>query len=295
MCEAGHRCAIPSCRHPTVDVHHIVPWEDRKSHDFENLIALCPNCHRRADSGAIDRKSLRWYKSQLSAAIGAIGSTVHRPEDTTGRIHEVQVGNPGYEFQFEYPVFQEQGIQPVEKELELLGIGLLQEHRREHALWEPVRHDVPGGPNTMEGAFEVVRHDATVLSIKYRLNRYRFGAAHGTGRTITKTYFKSPLYRVELADLFAPKSNFLEILSAYCRSDLLSSHQRDEAWVRRGTEPNGERLRAFNVTQRGLLMSFDEYEVDCFAAGPQTVVVPYEDFKQVVNPRVPRLWWPSVV
>jgi hypothetical protein len=205
------------------------------------------------------------------------------------------VGNPGYEFQFEYPVFQEQGIQPVEKELELLGIGLLQEHRREHALWEPVRHDVPGGPNTMEGAFEVVRHDATVLSIKYRLNRYRFGAAHGTGRTITKTYFKSPLYRVELADLFAPKSNFLEILSAYCRSDLLSSHQRDEAWVRRGTEPNGERLRAFNVTQRGLLMSFDEYEVDCFAAGPQTVVVPYEDFKQVVNPRVPRLWWPSVV
>lgn len=295
MCEAGHRCAIPSCRHPTVDVHHIVPWEDRKSHDFENLIALCPNCHRRADAGEIDRKSLRWYKSQASAAIGATDSAGPLLEGSSGRINEIQVGNPGYEFQFEYPVFQEPAIHPVGKELEVLGIGLLQEHRREHALWEATSHDILGGPNTLEGAFEIVRHDATVLSIKYRLNRYRCGAAHGTGRTITKTYFKNPLYDVKLADLFAPKSNFLQLLSACCRRDLLSGHQRDEAWVRRGTEPNGERLRAFNVTQRGLLMSFDEYEVDCFGAGPQTVAIPYEEFKQILNLRAPRLWWPSIV
>jgi hypothetical protein len=295
LCEAGHRCAIPSCRHPTVDVHHIVPWEDRKSHDFENLIALCPNCHRRADAGQIDRKSLRWYKSQLSAAIGAISSVAHETEGTAGKISEVHVGNPGYEFQFEYPLFSEPAINPVEKELEVLGNGLLQEHRRQHALWGPTSGDILGGPNTMEGAFEIVRHDSTVLSIKYRLNQYRCGAAHGTGRTITKTYFKNPLYQVTLTDLFVPKSDFLLLLSEYCRSDLLSDPQKDGAWVRRGTEPNGERLRAFNVTQRGLLMSFDEYEVDCFAAGPQTVAVPYEKFKQILNPHVPRLWWPSVV
>jgi hypothetical protein len=272
-----------------------VPWEDRKSHDFENLIALCPNCHRRADAGEIDRKALRWYKSRLSAAIGAAGTAVCLSESTTGRINEVQVGNPGYEFQFEYPAFQEPEIHPVEMELELLGNTLLQAHRREHALWEPTGHDILGGPNTTEGAFEIVRHDATVLSIKYRLNRYRCGAAHGNGRTITKTYFQSPLYQVWLADLFAPKSNFLELRSAYCRNELLRDGQKDEAWVRRGTEPDGKHFRAFNVAQQGLLMSFDEYEVDCFAAGPQTVVIPYEEIKQAMNPRVPRLWGPKVV
>lgn len=69
LVEAGHRCAIPTCRHIDVDVHHIVPWEQCKEHKYENLIALCPNCHRRADRGEIDRKSLRIYKANLRFAM----------------------------------------------------------------------------------------------------------------------------------------------------------------------------------------------------------------------------------
>jgi len=65
LVEAGHRCAIPTCRHIEVDVAHIVPYEKCKAHKYENLIALCPNCHRRADKGEIDRKSLRMYKANL--------------------------------------------------------------------------------------------------------------------------------------------------------------------------------------------------------------------------------------
>jgi hypothetical protein len=48
-----------------VDVHHIVPWEICLKHEYENLIALCPNCHRMAHQDRIDRKSLRIYKANL--------------------------------------------------------------------------------------------------------------------------------------------------------------------------------------------------------------------------------------
>jgi len=65
LVEAGHRCSIPTCRHIDVDVHHIIPWETCEEHRYENLIALCPNCHRRAGKGEIDRKSLRIYKANL--------------------------------------------------------------------------------------------------------------------------------------------------------------------------------------------------------------------------------------
>jgi len=66
LVEAGHRCAIPTCRHIDVDVHHIIPWATCKKHEYENLIALCPNCHRRAHKkDEIDRKSLRLYKANL--------------------------------------------------------------------------------------------------------------------------------------------------------------------------------------------------------------------------------------
>lgn len=65
LVEAGHRCAIPTCRHSTTEIAHIVPWKDVKKHEYQNLIALCPNCHARADKGEIDRKSLRIYKRIL--------------------------------------------------------------------------------------------------------------------------------------------------------------------------------------------------------------------------------------
>jgi hypothetical protein len=65
LVEAGHRCAIPTCRHIEVDIHHIIPWASCQAHEYDNLIALCPNCHRRADRGEIDRKSLRLYKVNL--------------------------------------------------------------------------------------------------------------------------------------------------------------------------------------------------------------------------------------
>jgi HNH endonuclease len=68
LVEAGHRCSIPACRYIEVDVHHIVPWAQCQAHEYDNLIALCPNCHRRADRGEIDRKSLRLYKINLRFA-----------------------------------------------------------------------------------------------------------------------------------------------------------------------------------------------------------------------------------
>jgi len=65
LVEAGHRCAIPTCRSLDVDLHHIIPWETCKEHTYDNLIAICPNCHRRAHKNEIDKKSLRLYKNNL--------------------------------------------------------------------------------------------------------------------------------------------------------------------------------------------------------------------------------------
>jgi HNH endonuclease len=65
LIECGHRCAIPTCRQVPVELAHIVPWSKCKTHTFDNLIALCPTCHTRYDSGDIDRKSMQLYKLNL--------------------------------------------------------------------------------------------------------------------------------------------------------------------------------------------------------------------------------------
>jgi hypothetical protein len=63
LVEAGHRCVIPHCASAEIDVHHIIPWETCQDHSPDNLIALCPNCHRRAHKGEIDRKSSSFTNS----------------------------------------------------------------------------------------------------------------------------------------------------------------------------------------------------------------------------------------
>jgi len=71
LVEAGHRCAIPTCHATTTEIAHIERWADTRDHSFENLIALCPNCHTRYDQKKeIDRKSMHLYKQNLAVLNG---------------------------------------------------------------------------------------------------------------------------------------------------------------------------------------------------------------------------------
>ncbi len=64
--EAGHRCAIPTCRGTSaLEVAHIQPWSETRDHEFSNLIVLCAVCHTRYDAKEIDRKAMRQYKANL--------------------------------------------------------------------------------------------------------------------------------------------------------------------------------------------------------------------------------------
>jgi hypothetical protein len=61
LVEAGHRCAIPTCRHPTTEIAHIVPESQSHDDSFHNLIALCPKCQNKE----IDAQSMSMYKHNL--------------------------------------------------------------------------------------------------------------------------------------------------------------------------------------------------------------------------------------
>ncbi len=61
------------------DVHHIVPvrvfvetpvFAERDAHTLDNVVSLCPSCHRRAEFGGISRAELRWRAGIATAAPG---------------------------------------------------------------------------------------------------------------------------------------------------------------------------------------------------------------------------------
>lgn len=78
LVESGHRCAIPTCRAPQTELAHIDPWSKVREHTFDNLIALCPNCHGRYDDGQIDRQAMLQYKANLSVLANRYGDLEQR-------------------------------------------------------------------------------------------------------------------------------------------------------------------------------------------------------------------------
>lgn len=54
---SGFGCSECGC--PVIQYHHIVPYSETADHGVENLVALCPTCHAKADGGSWSRDHVR--------------------------------------------------------------------------------------------------------------------------------------------------------------------------------------------------------------------------------------------
>jgi HNH endonuclease len=89
LVEAGHRCAIPTCRATTTEIAHIVPWAETQDNSFENLIVLCPNCHTRFDKKKeIDQLAVKRYKHNLGILNNRYGEFERRLFEVLAKTRE---------------------------------------------------------------------------------------------------------------------------------------------------------------------------------------------------------------
>ncbi len=299
LVEAGHRCAIHTCRYPGVDVHHIIPWERCQKHDYDNLIALCPNCHRRAGFGEIDRKSLQMYKARLSSGViatelPAVGGTEVEddgPRETEWKtvvIAEKTTEPPRYEVEIEFPEFVAADLAELNIKEHVWALSQIYPYRRfllsaasafGEEYWER------GWSDSLSGSFKVLFFTPQIVSIRYSLFSYGVGAAHPNHPIRTVTVQRTPLIPLSLEDLFLPESRYLEHLSQYAIASLSKQLADDPHQVTGGAGPESENFAHFNVTDAGLLLTFPEYQVACYAAGPQYVTVPWSEIRESLNPR----------
>lgn len=310
LVEAGHRCAIHTCKHPEVDVHHIIPWEKCREHDYDNLIALCPNCHRRADAGEIDRSSLRLYKARLVASFGlsdplAAARPSTPPDAGTALIthwrseiiRERRDDFPSYEAELEFPLFQD--TEPDLTDLNVLerseALRRLNDLRSLRLVLTAVDHGpLSKMPSTLTSSYEVSCYTKEIVSIRYSISHYGAGAAHSNHVTAATNVQLGPLTSLCLANLFKRGSPYLDIISGYCVSFLTEQKGLDQPtdWILRGTAPEPKNFSKFNITPIGLLITFDEYQVDCYAVGGSQVIIARDLLTDYLNPEcaATRVW-----
>ena len=296
LVEAGHRCVIPHCASAEIDVHHIIPWETCQDHSPDNLIALCPNCHRRAHKGEIDRKSLIIYKLRGQRILrGESGDAVGSLDPwSTRTFHENRHDTLRYDIQAEYPYFSSNEYKWGEEANLYIQTTVISESHgvrnlANEAPWTWNSAQADEGDSSFGASYEVIFFESRLLSVRFTFFAYHFGAAHPNHWTRALNLFLDPVYKLQLKHFFGSKIDYLEQLSEATRAKLSerrsgSDLDLNDGWVLEGTDPKPENFDKFNFSASGLLFSFDEYSVGPYAAGRQEVWVPFSELSDLVLP-----------
>jgi hypothetical protein len=139
----------------------------------------------------------------------------------------------------------------------------------------------------LEVNFEQVSPAGNLTSLKFRVNFYSDGAAHPGSYSHTATYDLQAGSFLTLDRLFTPGADYLTAISDYCIAELLSRDIAFDPAMITGADPDVVNYQNWNITADGLLITFDEYQVAAYAAGPQLVTIPYGELQSIINPDGP--------
>jgi uncharacterized protein DUF3298 len=148
--------------------------------------------------------------------------------------------------------------------------------------------NLPPTPVSAASSFDVryalLSPPGDIFSIKFEMQGYVTGAAHPYHVSRTSNFDLQQGRELSLAELFMPGASFLDAISRYCIGQLkLRDIAFDETVT--GADSTAENYRNWNVTSDGLLITFEEYQVAAYAAGPQLVLIPYDQLRPLIaNP-----------
>jgi len=156
----------------------------------------------------------------------------------------------------------------------------------------PVVAESPGSDITIWYEVRLAKDD--LVGIEFTVSGYQAGAAHPNSYTEVVNFDLKNGKQLKLGDVFVPGAKYVQALSTYCIQDLKkqAKEQGDDAlldddWIKRGAGAELTNYDNWTITKQGLRITFDPYQVAAYAAGPQSVVVPYASLKEIIKPDGP--------
>jgi hypothetical protein len=150
--------------------------------------------------------------------------------------------------------------------------------------------NLPATPDSSASTFDLrynlLSPPGYILSLKFDIDTFFTGAAHPGTSSQTVNFDLARGKEILLSDLFVADADFLTPISKYC-IDQLDNRDIGFQGFELGATADPGNYRSWNITPEGLMITFDEYQVAPYAAGPQTVVIPYRELAQIIRPDGP--------
>jgi len=130
--------------------------------------------------------------------------------------------------------------------------------------------------------YTVLGQRGDIWSFKFDISYYADGAAHPGHSSRTLNFDLQNIRVLTLNELFLAGSSYLQTVSDYCKTQL-SARDISFDMFSGGADALAGNYQGWNLTNDGLMITFDEYQVAPYAAGPQIVTVPYSELQNVMD------------
>ena len=193
---------------------------------------------------------------------------------------------PDYTFKAVTPVLQGSSDPRVENFNQLVAARVQQ-------AVGPFKQDLANQPATPISAgsyfsltYALISPPGNLISLQLHIEGYTDGAAHPYHITTSFNYDLEKGQEISLDQLFLPGTDYLKTVSDYCVAEL-SKREIGFEMFSDGANPMPENYAVWNASADGLVITFNEYQVAAYAAGPQEVVIPFAALKDLIDPQGP--------
>jgi hypothetical protein len=238
------------------------------------------------DTGELDNLSL----STTTDSIDTTPSTV--PDDLHFSARTLKRDNDRYSINLSYPHADSDTAVALSINRQLESFVAEQVNTFQSQLGDPVtdpKITVPILPGSLSSTYEINPQVITGVAGISIFTTYDTGGAHPGHAYATFNFDTTTGALISLTNLFRPDSNYLNQLSTIAREMLTAKlgNLSDAEFINGGTTPQAQNFSEFLLTNQGLEIIFNEYQVAAYAAGPQKITIPYSKLALLLDPAGP--------
>jgi hypothetical protein len=135
---------------------------------------------------------------------------------------------------------------------------------------------------------DVIKPDAqlSLVSVRLTIEGMQAGRPHPFHAHQVLNFDLTHGKEVALNDLFKKKSNYLSVIAKYSNQKL--NQTLEDKWlIADGTKADAKNYKNWNLQGDSLLITFDEYQVAPYVAGPQEVEIPLTELTKILAINAP--------
>jgi hypothetical protein len=142
------------------------------------------------------------------------------------------------------------------------------------------------GGSYFDLSYERLSAPGSLISLQIEIDGMTDGAAHPYRVILSYNFDLEKGQEISLNQLFLHGVNALGSIADFCRAELKTRDIGFEMFAS-GADPTVENYSVWNISPQGLVITFNDYQVAPYAAGPQTVIIPLEALKKIIDPSGP--------